>query len=71
MQNEAMNDPSATAPFSRYAALLSLGDGDLGDNDPGGVRDAVEAAGDRVGWANLHSNSWRPDKGLFRIGWSL
>ena len=70
MQNEAMNDPSATTPFSRYAALLSLGDGDLGDNDFG-VQDAVEAAGDRVGWANLHSNSWRPDKGLFRIGWSL
>ena len=52
---------SAAAPFSRYAALLSLGDGggDLA------VRDAVDAAGERVGWANLGSNSWRSDGGLF------
>ena len=53
---------SVTTSFSRYAALLSLGESDLCDNDPG-VRDAVEAAGDRVGWANLGSNSWRSDGG--------
>lgn len=56
---------SAAAHFSRYAALLSLGGG--GDLERPEVRDAIEAVGDRVGWANLGSNSWRSDRGLSQM----
>ena len=58
---------SAAAPFSRYAALLSLG-GDIADL---GVRDAVEAVGEQVGWANLGSNSWRSEGGMSQNELSL
>ena len=54
---------SAPSSFSRYAALLSVGDLEQSD-DVRGVQEAVEAVRDRVGWANLASNSWESDGGL-------
>ena len=60
---------SVTTSFSRYAALLSLGS-DLEDDL--GFGEAIEAAGERVGWASLDSNSWRSDRGLsFTLRWQL
>ena len=61
---------SVTTSFSRYAALLSLGGSDLKDGL--GFGEAIEAAGERVGWASLDSNSWRSDRGLsFTLRWQL
>ena len=55
---------SGSATFSRYAALLSVGDLEQSDDMRGVLQEAVEAVRDRVGWANLRSNSWESDGGL-------